>query len=304
MTIDAQLTEAAALASAGSYPGVDDLAAALYRGWYLQWSPGSASVAGPLCPADLDLPAALRAAHAGSERFVAGWRARLVSTRGRVEARRDGRTRLLDRCDYLVPARPGLRAEPGDELLVADRDDQVTDDGFWATFMGGFDPRSRGVVVRVYWRVGPARAPALVRRFTQVLGDAGVPAALKVVTQSEAFARADAAVLYLPREAAGRVAGELRTAAAALAPWLSDPPPRLTRRLARGVGVAESRSPGPSFGQSRCRLIAEALFEVGAAGPGLGAAERVEAIRARFAVASLDPDRPHLEPGGSDLDDR
>ena len=302
MTADEQLREVAALVTAGADgrpalggvpvpgtgPAEEALADALYAGWYLQVAP-EPPPSGPLRPVELDVVAALRAAHAGSDRFEPGWRARRVSTHGRAEAFRGERTRVVDRGDYLVPARPGLRAEPGDELALLAREDTV-ENGFWMTFFGDWERAATEVVTRLYWRVSAPAAPALVHALSGLLLDAEVSAAMKAPVRGEGFARADAVVVYLPPAAFTALADRLAAVAEALDGALRDPPPRLARRLARGVGAAEGRAGAESFGQSRCRLVAAAL----AAPDGTPAVER---IRARLAAAGLDPDRPHLEPG-------
>ena len=277
---------------------VEALSDALYRRWYLQLDTPP-PVSGPLRAVELDLAAALRGAHAGSEAFGAGWRAGRVSTHGRVEAVREGSVRLLERCDYVVPGRGARRAEPGDELLVVDRIDFAEEAGFWVTHLGAWPPEPPAPLVRVYWRVSLDGAPALVRLLTVAVSDVSVPAALKVVADASAFGRADALVLYVARDALGGLAGALRDAARRMEGSLRDPPPRLTRRVAPGVGLAEGPADGASFGQSRCRLIAAALAAAGAGGPGW--VERgVAAIRRRLDQAGIDPDRSHLSVRGAD----
>ncbi len=286
MTVEEQLREAAALVRPGT--GREALAEALYAGWYLQLA-AEPPPSGPLRPIELDVVAALRAAHAGSDRFEPGWRARRVSTHGRAEAVRGDLTRVVDRGDYLVLARPGLRAEPGDELALLAREDTV-ENGFWMTFFGDWEEAAKAVVTRLYWRVSAAGAPALVRALTGVLLDGGASAALKAPVRADGFGRADAVVVYLPPPTFSALSDRLAAVAAALEGELRDPPPRLARRLARGVGAAEGRAGAESFGQARCRLVAAALAAPGDEPP-------VERIRATFAAAGLDPVRPHLEPG-------
>ena len=300
MDVTAQLEEAAALVGhapdgratfAGTLlDGTAALADALYASWYLQ-AGGDAAPTGPLHPVELDAVAALRAAHAGSERFENGWRAVRVSTHGRVEAVRGGRSRLADRADYVVPARPGLRAEPGDDLALHAREDAL-EGGFWMTFLGDWETAAQAVLTRLYWRVSAPAAPALVRGLTALLLDAGANAALKAPLRADGFGRADAVVAYLEPAAFSALADRLAAVAADLGDGLRDPAPRLARRLAPGVAAAEGRAGAESFGQSRCRLIAEAL-----AAPG---GDPLDRIRARFATAGLDPERPHLEPGSEE----
>jgi hypothetical protein len=284
VSVDEDLRAAIALAPSAPAGGLADF---LYERWYLRIAAPEAP--GEPLPLELDVVAALRAAHAGSERFDRGWRARRVSTHGRAEAvHDDGRARVLERADYLVPRRPGRRAEPGDALAVVAREEAI-DAGFWITFLGDWPRAAEGLLARLYWRVPAAGAPALVRALTGAVMDAGAAGALKAPLAAAGFARADAVVLYLAPDTARSLAGEL--SAVARSALLRDPPPRLTRRLGVGVGVAEGWAARESFGQSRCRLVAEGIAAGG---------EPLAAIRARFAAAGLDPDRPYLEPGSTD----
>lgn len=283
-SVQASLEAAAELVAAELPAGGGPAEAAdlLYARWYLQ-PRTSAPASGPVAAIEADPVAALRAAHAGTERFSPGWRARRVSTRGRAEAVRGGEVRVLDRGDYVVPARPGLRAEPGDELLACDRVDHV-EDGFWVTYLGRWDAVGEAVLTRVYWRIAPTGAPALVSGLTAGLLDAGVPAAVKVAL--EPAGRADAAVAYVRSADWPALVPDLQAVAGRVARHLSDPPPALTLRLAEGIGVAEGRAGEESFGQRRCRLVAGGALAGGAGG-----------ARAALAAAGLDADRPHLEPG-------
>ena len=124
--------------------------------------------------------------------------ARRVSTHGRAEAVRGELTRVVDRGDYLVPARPGLRAEPGDELALLAREDTV-ENGFWMTFFGDWERAAKEVVTRLYWRVsaaGGARAGARAHR--PAARRRGVRRRSRRRSAADGFARADAVVVYLP----------------------------------------------------------------------------------------------------------
>ncbi len=61
---------------------------------------------------------------------------------------------------------------------------------------------------------------------------------------------------------------------------LRDDVPLFTRRIARGVGFAED--PGESFGQNRCRILAEAMMT----------SREIEEVRRRFAAHGLSLDAP------------
>jgi len=157
-------------------------------------------------------------------------------------------------------------------------------------------------VARVYWNVGRAGAGLLMRAVTSELNAARAPFHLKVVDDPLGFARADSAVLYVERAAWETAAPAIERAHAQVAPYLRAPVPPIAKRLARGVAAAddppeaaESREgPTESFGTSRCRLVAEGVWDA-------QGGDAVSAVRARFARAGISLDAPYLNAGSHDI---
>jgi hypothetical protein len=151
-------------------------------------------------------------------------------------------------------------------------------------------------IVRLYWNVDMAGAVPFVAAATRIVDERGIPARLKVGNHPARFDRCDVAVLYVEREALVRERDCVAELHAALAGHLGPAVPALTRVLAPGVGLGDDPGAGRSFGQDRCRLIAEGIviaYERGAHEP----RERVAAVEERFAAAGLDPAAPHLRAG-------
>ena len=271
----------------------DDLAQHLYAAWYVAWAPRPE----PTVPTAVvaDPPRALRAAHSAARHLEPGWTVERSSSAGRAVVARGGARRLVTRGDVLVPARPGRRAAPGDEVAVTRLVDEVDEDGgFWITYHP--DWREQDAMLRCYWRIAPRAAPRLVALLGTALRD--VPHALKLAASWEGYARADAAVLYLPRHTWPTAAPAVAATAAALGEDLTGAPPRCTRPLAPGLGIADGAGDGTSFGQHRCRLVADALVAWAAARDGR---PLVHHLAAAFADAGLDLARPHLDAGSSDV---
>jgi hypothetical protein len=271
------------------------LSDSLYTDWYARWNPS----AQPATAAAVLTVEALRAAHADSARFDDAWTATRVWPTGRVVAVRDGVERVLDPIDYVATDRRGLPPRAGGALRVTRRRDSVASQaGYWVAWGGAWGPPLEPAnIVRLYWNVDAAGAPALVGALTGRLAERSLAYALKVPDQDAGFNRCDAAVLYLDRDDLRAAAPALRAAHAAVAGLLEAPTPALTRALAPGLGLAEE-PPGPeSFGGHRCRLIAEALA------PALTAGEHdaealLRAIAERLAAEGIALERPHLNPPG------
>jgi hypothetical protein len=161
------------------------------------------------------------------------------------------------------------------------------------------DPESPPSTVRFYFHLVAAGAELWVRELTGRLNEASVPFHAKLHSDPAMYLRADAAVLYVARSDLARTMAILPALHASVARHLRSSTPIFTKRLARGLGVAEDPGDGRSFGQHRCGLVAEALvrhFEAGGT-TGRGASS---AVVARFAEAGLDSRRPWLNAGSPD----
>jgi hypothetical protein len=86
----------------------------------------------------------------------------------------------------------------------------------------------------------------------------------------------------------------------AVAAGLRPTTPMFTKRVARGLAVAEDPGDGRSFGQHRCQLVAEGLVHAHEAGK-TALADLTDAIAARFADEGLLVTRPWLNAGSRRL---
>ena len=288
----------AAAEVARAAPAGEDLAETLYRAWYL----GVHGVDQPLAvgvptAADINLLDALRAAHVDTGRWSDGWTVRAVSNRGRVLAAAGDRERVLHRIDVLPDARPCLPPRPGDPVRVtARRDFRDEGGGFWFAVGGDWDETALPPdLVRVYWHLSRAGAPAFVHSLTRALDEGRVPHSLKVACSDPPLDRPDGAVLYVEERHADAALAAVARTWPAVAASLRPAVPRLTLELARGVGLAEDPGTGESFGQHRCGLVAAAL--AGSADRALE--EAASSVLEAFDAAGIDPTRPHLRPGSS-----
>jgi hypothetical protein len=263
-----------------------DLAHTLYATWY------AAPLHPPTRPADLpdDLVAVLRAAHAGTAAWEGGWSAEEVGRSGEVLARRAAELRLLDRCDYVAPDRPGLVAVAGAALLAPARLDHVDDDGgWWFTHSPGWRLEApEHDLVRLFWNIDAGDAAAVVAALTAELMDACVPWLLKCAVDQEAYARADVVVLYLGRETLDHLRGAIDDVRSGLDSVLREAAPPLTYRAGRGLAACDDPGGGESFGEHRCRLVAEGVLAGGRTSTSL------DAVRERFHAEGVPPDRPYV----------
>ncbi|MFL5735104.1 MAG: lanthionine synthetase LanC family protein [Chloroflexia bacterium] len=158
-----------------------------------------------------------------------------------------------------------------------------------------FPPGSRGLV-RFYWHLSPDGAVQLVHQVTRALNGARLPFRVKALSDTGMYNRCDAAVLYVRQQDYTPVALLVRDIHANVYPSIREGVPAFTRQLAPGLGFAEDPGSEESFGQHRCRLVAEGLLRAHEVGKS-GIPERVDMVEERFTEAGISLDRPYLNPG-------
>jgi hypothetical protein len=143
----------------------------------------------------------------------------------------------------------------------------------------------------------------LLANVSRTLNRFGVPFRFKCLDAAQNYVRLDAAVLYVARRHDRLVRELLDELAAGLdSRHLGDATPLFARRLRPGVGQAEDPAGGESFGQHRCRIVAEGLWNA-YAGQAPTREARLACVVAQFARYGLSLRRPHLNAGSTLEDD-
>ena len=167
--------------------------------------------------------------------------------------------------------------------------------GYYAMF--GDAERDNGArIVRFYWHLTAQGAQLWTRELTERFNAAGVSFHAKVISDPAAFLRADAGVLYVEQRHVPDAMALLPRLHSAVAVHLRHPTPMFTKRLARGLSVAEDPGDGRSFGQHRCHLVSEGLVRAFTAGD-FGSERVMTAVGHRFAEDGLTVKRPWLNAG-------
>jgi hypothetical protein len=256
-------------------------------------------------PVDREFLAALSHANTGRGTWQPGWTVRRVDKDGTVLASRPDITLRVARSElrvarkHIEPGAPcrvrvpkelcymlsGYYVALGDGRANAGAHDErepLIDDGW---------PR-----LRFYWHLTHHAAAPFIATATACLNAAKIPFQLKVVRNSSAYHRSDAGVLFLPRHDALKLGAALLQIHESVAPMLRPDVPLFTLKLANGLAVADEPSGALSFGQHRCRLIAQALWRSFSEGEHsrLGRATR---LAEQFRAERLDCRHPYLGPG-------
>jgi HopA1 effector protein family len=266
----------------------------LYHSFYCHGTPVSARSGQPEpVSTDLRLVEAMSQANTGRGSWEPGWKVERLDGEKAVVVTPHLRARVpLDDCR--APAGPVGRGASVEVRMPKEL--RELSPGFY-TVVSDAPPgaASSAGVVRVYWNVGLAGAPALVGALTSRLNREDVPFGLKVADHPFRLERCDAAVLYLEGEIFREVREPLREVAAALIAHLRPQIPAFTLEHAPGVGLAEDAGPSQSFGERRCALLADGIVRIHERRI-TRPAERIDAVAARFAEEGVQIDAPYLEP--------
>ncbi len=155
-------------------------------------------------------------------------------------------------------------------------------------------------LLRIYWNLRAVGAPIFIRTATLLLNGEGKFFKLKVLSDPASYARCDAAVIYIHRGAFQGVSQILSRIHARVASHLMENVPAFTKRVAPGVGVAEDPGPGESFGQHRCRLLADGMiraYEEGAR----DIDERLAIVTDTFTSMGISVHHPYLNRDSTDI---
>ncbi len=250
-----------------------------------------------------DFLAALSAANTGQGTWDPDWTVRRITAEGQVVVRRHeldfwaaaqdvrtatGRVAPGERCSLRVPKEMRYLVK-GFFYVFGD----ATDDESDRDPSDSVEPQWR-----YYWHLTSQAAAPFIAAATSILNASSVPFQLKVLRNPVAYNRADAGVLYVGRRHALELGAAIRRIHDAVAAGLRPETPLLTHRLADGLALAEAPPVALSYGQQRCRLIAQALWQSFASG-NHDRGDRLHVLAAAFQQDRLDPRHPYLAPGST-----
>ncbi|HVZ52190.1 MAG TPA: T3SS effector HopA1 family protein [Pseudolabrys sp.] len=239
--------------------------------------------------------AALSAANAGSGTWDPGWTVAGVSADGQVNVRRDNVLYRAAAADVSggadgLPLPAGARARvrvPKEIRQLVQGFYMALGDAAWPD-----PPDAQGRLARLYWALSAGAAPSYLRLITEALNRLRLPFRTKVVRDPSQYRNADAGVLYIPSGAVAKAWPAIERTYHAVASGLRPVTPMFTHALGPGLGLAEDPGGGISFGQSRCRIAAHALWAAFGASAQT-ADERACHIAQGFVENGIDPARPH-----------
>ena len=243
----------------------------------------------------------LSLAHAGRERWDSGWQTHRLLSSGQIIAQKGGITRLLWPGEFVSHEGPGTAMREGGRVSVfAPRDSKEMQPGFYFVFSETIsDQQDEYNLLRFYWHVKHTGAPLLVKLITKEFNRFQLPFRFKSLALRAFYERTDAAVLYINKRFYRISVELLADIYHELQDHLGADTPLFTKHLAPGLGLAEEPGTGESFGQNRCRILAEGLWNASEKGLQTDH-ERLQEVREQFERNGLSLDAPFLNPRSSD----
>jgi hypothetical protein len=154
--------------------------------------------------------------------------------------------------------------------------------------------KRREQIVIFYWNLSPQGAVIFMRLATVILNKSKLPFRLKALDNLGAFNnRCDTAVLYISKSYYRPIFKLIQKIYPSIKPFLREQIPLFTKRVAIGVGVAEEPDNGESFGQYRCRLLAEGIIRAYEKGDRF-IGERLQSVIRRFDEDKINLNKPFL----------
>jgi hypothetical protein len=247
----------------------------------------------------------LSAANAGRDRWESGWSLVQLMPNGHAMARKGDLSSVFAPGEFTAAATTANNAgapSAGAPLHVLfARESRTQQPGFYIA--NGETPAPSGAdsrMTRIYWHIAEEGAVPLTAAITTLLNRYQVPFRFKTLSYGGVYTRSDAAVLYFAARYYQIVSRLLPFVITAVQPYLRPATPLLTYRLHDGVGLAEDPATGESFGMSRSRLVAQAIWDAYARGMQTEEA-RVLELSIQFERNGLSLERPHLRGASADI---
>jgi hypothetical protein len=282
--------------SAGEPPLVVDLTTRIYEEAYCRplgtrQEPPQTSVS---------LIEELSAANAGRDRWEGGWTLVQLMPNGYASARKGDLANTFAPGEFAA-ASPGALS-PGAAVHVQfARESRTQQPGFY--IVNGETPAPSGSdsrMTRIYWHISQHGAVPLTRAVSTLLNRYEAPFRFKTLAYTSAYSRADSAVLFFAARYFQLIARLLPAIRAEIRDHLREATPLMTYRLADGIGLAEDPATGESFGMSRSRLIAQAIWDAYARGTQSEESRMME-LSIQFSRHGLSLDKPHLRAASADI---
>lgn len=281
-------------------PLMQHLGRQLYLNCYSRRFSARVTTEQPSPKPDDDFVSELCEANTSREYADPGWLILRVLPADHLIVEKNGLIRLLAAGEFISHDGDAALTEGRTVSIRWPKESKTMHPGFYYIYGEAItDQQDDHGLLRFYWNVKPEGAKTLVRLLTERLNRFQVAFRLKCLNEPAAYTRADAAVLYLNKRFYRLAAELLADVYREVENYLAPQTPLFSRELAAGLGLAEEPGTGESFGQQRCRILAQGIcraYELNLQTD----EERLAEIINQFELNGLSLDRPHLNAGSTD----
>ena len=173
--------------------------------------------------------------------------------------------------------------------------------GFYMIFGNkSFDTKNQQIL-RFYWNMTSDGAATLIRNTTLILNKLDIPFNLKTLNNPNKYSRrVDTAVLYILKNDYKIARKYIEKIYSKVFVYLNQQTPVFTKQLAKGLGIAEDPGKKDSFGQHRCKILADGIISAYEERK-KNLSDRIDVVIARFKKEGIDIEKPFLNPGSTDI---
>jgi hypothetical protein len=255
-----------------------------------------------LAEEDPEFADSLARANQSQDRWDPCWQVLTLDPSGWVHVQKGQRIRSVAPGQYVLAEAASMGPQPGSLVhLKAPGGSHQFQPGFFVAFGETLGHETDDYdTVRIYFNVTAAAAPLLVKTLTHELNHLCVPFRLKCMNHPADYVRADAAVVYVALRYFQITAQIVSCLPESLTGRFVSGSPLFAKKLGPGISLAEDPRTGESFGQHRCRLVAEGLVDAWHEGR-QDPRHRLQSVERRFRSSGLDLQRPYLNPGSVDV---
>jgi len=242
----------------------------------------------------------LSAANSSHEFLDRGWQILNVMPTGHYIAGKNGLTRILFAGEFI--SHSDFRGPVQEEAMISifcPRESKTMHPGFYYVFGEAVgDQQDDSGLLRFYWNIQANGAVSLVHLITERLNRFQVPFRFKIVNNPNGFDRSDTAILYVNQRYYRVVSELLADVHQKVSDQLETDTPLFSKQLAPGLGLAEEPMTEESFGQQRCRILADALWNIYEQEFKENETQLNE-IRKQLELNGINPDLPYLNAGST-----
>ena len=239
---------------------------------------------------------ALSEANTSQQSWDDGWLVLQVSAKGEVIAIKNGFRRSVLPGEYVSLEGIGIKPHEGTPIrLFFEKELIDLQIGYYFAFSNACDRRfSVENVLRFYFNITAKVAPILLKKLTSRLNRFQVPFRVKCLKNPDTYDfRIDSMILYVNRFYYRLVSEILSDIHKENREYFLPDVPLFTKKIRPGFAYAEDPNNGESFGMSRCRIVAEGIWD--AYRQSYGDSETVfQFVKRRFHQYGLVLDKPYL----------